>query len=266
MRVKTESMIGHKYGRLTVENIDHWKQLKTGKRAYVKCKCECGNEVVVCAYALTSGGTKSCGCYFKETRSQTARKHGESASRLYHIFHDMHRRCNNPKRQSYARYGGRGIKVCDEWNQKTGFENFFKWAMENGYKDDLSIDRIDYNGDYEPSNCRWADAITQANNSSWNHVIECNGEPHTLAEWGRIRNINSGTLVNRLKLGWSIEEALEFVPHKVVRRDEVLYTINGETHNIREWCRIRNLSVDTVRYRREHNWSPEEIFGFKERA
>ena len=200
-------------------------------------------------------------------RRKNTKSHGLSNTRLYKIFHGMHKRCNNPKCEGYQWYGGRGIKVCDKWNRKDGFLSFYAWAMANGYQDNLSIDRIDYDADYSPENCRWVDAQTQANNSRWNTVIEYNGEKHTMADWGRIRNISPKNLSNRLNnLGWTIEEALEFKKHITPHKDEVLYTINGETHNIREWCKIRHLSVNTVRYRREQKWTPEEIFGFKERT
>lgn len=265
-RVKTESMVGKEYGFLTVLKIDHWKQIKTGKRAYVRCKCRCGNEIVVCAYALTQGGTKSCGCYSKTRTSALFKTHGLSNTRIYRIFHDMHRRCEDESRDSYSIYGARGITVCPEWSGKDGFIRFYEWSMENGYEDRLSIDRIDSNGNYSPDNCRWADDITQANNTRCNKHITCAGETHTIAEWGRITGIKSSNISERLHYGWSIEEALGYMEHKLVRRDEVLYTINGETHSVAEWCRIRGISKNTVRYRRDKGWMPEEIFGFKERT
>lgn len=264
-RTKTEDMIGQRYGRLTVECIDHFVLDKSGyKRYYLKCKCDCGNEKVVIAYSLTQGLTQSCGCLQKEVISNNRKTHGKSTTRIYHIFKDMHRRCEEPNRKAYERYGGRGITVCPEWSGESGFENFFDWSMTHGYTDKLTIDRKNNDKGYSPDNCRWVDYTTQANNTNWNRHIECQGEKHTMAEWGRIRNLKPPTIKNRLNNGWTVEEALGFKEHTTLHKDEVLYTINGETHNIREWCRIQNLSVDTVRYRREHNWTPEEIFGFKE--
>lgn len=264
-RTKTEDMIGKRYGYLTVLEIDHYELGKDGyKRYYVKCKCDCGNEKVVLAYSLTRGLTVSCGCYQKIVTSNAKRTHGKSKSRLYSIFNDMHRRCEDPTRKIYPRYGGRGITVCPEWNRKDGFPKFDQWSMSHGYADNLTIDRIDNDKGYSPDNCRWVDYITQANNTSWNKLIEYDGEIHTMAEWGRIKKLNQATIKNRLNHGWTVGEALGYEPHTTPHKDEVLYTINGITHNIREWCRIQNLSVDTVRYRREHNWPPEEIFGFKE--
>ena len=265
-KTKTEDMIGKRYGRLVVQSIDHYEYDKNGwKRYYLLCKCDCGSTKVILAYSLTKGLTKSCGCYNKEKTGNLFRKHGKSNTRICHIWRDMHRRCENKNRKSYKRYGGRGITVCEDWSGDHGFENFYEWSMSHGYSDDLTIDRIDNDKGYSPDNCRWTDYQTQANNSSWNTWIDYNGEKHTLAEWGRICNLEPSRISSRIKNGWSIGESLGYEKHITHYKDEVLYTIDGETHNIREWCRLRGLSVDTVRYRREHNWTPEEIFGFKER-
>ena len=148
-RVKTEDMIGKRYGKLTVLCIDHYKLDKDGyKRYFLKCKCDCGNEKVILAYSLTQGLTTSCGCYQKVAASDAKTTHGISNSRIYHIFHDMHRRCENPQRRSYERYGARGITVCPEWSGDEGLTNFVQWSMTNGYTDDLTIDRIDNDKDY----------------------------------------------------------------------------------------------------------------------
>lgn len=258
-------MIGKKYGRLTATGIDHYELDSNGwKKYYLSCECDCGNKKVVLAYSLTQGLTKSCGCLQKEIAKNLFRKHGQSNTRLCHIWRDMHRRCENPKRNTYRLYGEKGISVCPEWSGSKGFENFKEWSDEHGYSDNLTIDRIDNDKGYNPDNCRWTDYKTQANNISTNRWIEYNGERHTLAQWSDITGIPYGALKRRVDT-WDIGEALGFKEHKTPHKDEILYTINGETHNIREWCKIQNLSVDTVRYRREHNWTPEEIFGFKER-
>lgn len=112
----------------------------------------------------------------------------------------MKKSCYNKNDSSYKHYGGRGIKICDEWIEKeNGFINFYNWAMNNGYKENLSIDRINVNGNYEPSNCRWATAIQQANNRTNNHYIIYNKEKHTMTEWGRILNISYATLKTRAR-------------------------------------------------------------------
>lgn len=118
----------------------------------------------------------------------------------------MRQRCNNPKRKDYPRYGGRGISICPEWNE---YKTFRSWALSHGYADNLSIDRIDVNGNYEPSNCRWADAIIQANNVRRNRIIEFEGKRYTLAEFARVNKLSYSALQHRLDRGWSIERIVK---------------------------------------------------------
>ena len=127
-------------------------------------------------------------------------------TRLYKIYAKIKERCYYEKYPEFHLYGGRGIKMCDEW--KKDFITFYNWAMENGYNEKLSIDRIDFNGDYEPSNCRWADKITQANNKRNNIRLTYNGETHTMPEWARILGLPYSTLADRHKKGKSVEEIL----------------------------------------------------------
>lgn len=137
-------------------------------------------------------------------------RHGMRNTRLYDIWRSMKQRCYNPKTNRYKKYGGRGITVCDEW--KDNFQSFYDWAMSNGYSDDLSIDRIDPNGNYESNNCRWATAKQQANNRTNNNIIEFNGEVHTLAQWSEITGIKMATIGARLQKGWSVSDALTIKP------------------------------------------------------
>ena len=117
----------------------------------------------------------------------------------------MKSRCSDPSSTGYKNYGARGIQVCQDWNS---FQNFKEWALNNGYSENLTLDRIDSNGHYEPSNCRWTDFKTQQNNRTNNHIIEFNGEKKTLQEWSEVYNIKWTTLYKRLQSGWSIEKAL----------------------------------------------------------
>ena len=156
---------------------------------------------------LRDGRIKSCGCEKAERCKKLKFKHGHKGTRLYNIWKGMNDRTNRKSSRNYINYGGRGISVCKEWQS---FEVFYKWAMEHGYQDDLSIDRIDVNGNYCPENCRWANAKIQANNSRRNAKIEYKGQTLTLQQWAEKLRINKTTLWNRLNaLGWSVEEALE---------------------------------------------------------
>ena len=197
---------GEKFNKLTVIELaetklyinPHGRKLL---KKYYKCKCDCGNEVIVYQGQLTSGHTQSCGCL--------TLKHGLWQSRLYNIWRGMLKRCNLKSSKDYMRYGGRGINVCEEW--KNDFKTFYDWALNNGYDDTLSIDRIDVNGNYEPSNCRWQTAAQQANNKRSNVLITYNGETHNITEWAKKLNIPRHQIYHRIKANWSIEKALGYV-------------------------------------------------------
>ena len=188
-----------KFGRLTVIEFHERK----GKNYYWKCQCECGNTRIVQPSRLINGTTVSCGCYNREVIT----KHGLDGNKIYHVFNSMKSRCYSQKNKSYPVYGGRGIKICEEWlNDVTVFH---KWAIENGYKEGLTIDRIDVNGDYEPNNCRWITHKEQSYNLRSNKYITYNGRTQTICQWADELNIQRATLCHRIYVAkWSIEKAL----------------------------------------------------------
>jgi hypothetical protein len=205
-------MIGEKFNNFTVISLDHTKQIykpngrSNGLRKYFLCKCDCGNYSVVRKDDLKSLKFKNCNHCNKKGKKNSCYKHGEVKTRLYKIWGDMRNRCNNPNNSAYIYYGGRNIKVCQEWSD---FLNFKEWALQNKYKNNLTIDRIDVNGNYDPNNCRWVSKREQNLNKRNNHYITYNGETHTMKEWAEIKNINYLCLSRRLNgLKWDIERAL----------------------------------------------------------
>lgn len=197
------NLVGQRFGKLTViEKAGHSKC----KKVLWRCKCDCGNESDVPTQSLTSGGTKSCGCCYNELTGARGRKHGKMNTRLYSVWRGMKERCTRESSISYKYYGCRGISVCDEW--KESFAAFYKWSIENGYKENLTIDRIDINGDYSPWNCKWYTWDEQQRNRRDNWYITYNGETKVIQDWAKYLGIKQVTLRARInKLGWSIEDA-----------------------------------------------------------
>lgn len=202
------NIIGNKYNKLTVLNFEKKELRKNRWRYFYKCQCECGKIVVVNRDNIVSGKTKTCGCSRKEVNI----KHNLCHSRIYKIYNDMKKRCYNENSKSYKSYGERGIIICKEW--LNDFINFYNWSIKNGYADNLSIDRIDVNGNYEPNNCRWATQKEQANNTRRNRYLTYKGETHTISEWSDIFNLKSGTIRARLAHGYTPEQALEMPINK----------------------------------------------------
>ena len=195
---------GNKYNKWTV--IERAENDKNGGARWL-CRCECGNEKIVQASHLKNGASQSCGCLNKERSRQAHTKHSMSNERLYRTYKHMMNRCNNANVDGYELYGGRGISVCDEWQE---FIPFKEWALNNGYNDNLTLDRIDCNGNYEPANCRWITIKEQQCNKRNNHLVTYKGITKTISQWAEKKGMQYNTLYARLtRYGWSIERALE---------------------------------------------------------
>lgn len=201
---KLIDLTGQRFGRLVViERADN----SADGRARWLCRCDCGQSKTVLGEHLKKGRTKSCGCAKSESSSKRFKKHGGRNSKLYRIWSNMKDRCNNPDCKVYSDYGGRGIKVCKEWIDD--FSAFQKWALANGYKEGLTIDRKDNDKGYSPDNCRWTDRKIQGNNKRNCRYITYKGQRKTVAEWSDITGIPHDTLLYRLNHGWETERILK---------------------------------------------------------
>ena len=188
---------GQVFGRLTAVSV-HEK----ARRVTWSCRCECGNTTLATTAQLRYGHKQSCGCLQKDAAANScvARStHGQKGTRLYNIWHGMKQRCEYPKNIGYARYGGRGIRVCQEWS--LAFQPFMDWALSHGYSDELSIDRKDSDGNYEPDNCKWSNSVEQANNRCSSREILIDGERITAADLSKASGINVTTIMYRLNRG-----------------------------------------------------------------
>lgn len=230
-------VIGKKFGKLLV--LEECKERdKNGGKIY-KCKCDCGNiSYVRRGNLIAKNGTKSCGCSHVGHS-----KHGKTNTRLYNIWLGMKNRCCNPNSTSYKNWGGRGILVCKEW--KESFETFYDWAINNGYRDNLSIDRIDNDGNYEPSNCRWATRKEQANNTRNNVYLTYNGKTQTMTQWADEFGVSHETIRRKRDLGrWFIVTCL------------------SRCFSIKQICKIFNVDVNDLldKYHEERSkYSDEEV-------
>lgn len=231
---------GMRFGRLTViEKAEHG-------RSWWKCKCDCGKEkeLVACRLVIS----KSCGCLERENKKDLARytrTHGMTNSRLYSVWCGMKDRCTNSKIEHYDRYGGRGIKICDEWLHS--FENFYKWAIEAGYDEsksgkDQSLDRIDVNGNYEPSNCRWVTQKQQMHNISKTAYMEYGGKKIPVIEFCEEHGITYSHFVKRrLEKGDS--------PEKIIADWNMKHNRSGEYMSISEASTFYGVTEQSI-----YNW------------
>jgi hypothetical protein len=210
--MKKLNLVGQRFGNLIVQSED---QIDNGKSRWI-CLCDCGQKKSILACHLRSGKIVSCGCYRKQINSDLHRTHGQAPknqkrTRTYTTWASMLMRCNNPNHQFYHQYGGRGIAVCDRWRK---FEKFYEDMGDKPI--DHSIERINVDGNYEPGNCRWANADDQANNRTSTIIVNVNGEVMPLSTACRIAGIPYKTVLNRKKMGWT--ESRWFEPVKTRSR------------------------------------------------
>lgn len=191
------NIVGQRFGRLIVKDY--------GGKGTWKCLCDCGNQVTTRTNSLKGGLTQSCGCLSRERTLEACTKHGLSKHPLYRTWINMRSRCNNPNSTKYEIYGGKGISVCDEW--ENSIELFYRWAIDNGWRKGLTIDRINSDSDYCPSNCRWVDYKVQANNTTQVHNITYDGKTMGIVAWSEELGISKKMLSERIRRGWSIDRA-----------------------------------------------------------
>lgn len=206
---KFEDLTGKTFNRLTVIKRAEIEK----KEVYYLCKCTCGNEKIIRGKDLKYNKIKSCGCLKKEKTTERNTKHGLRHTRIYRIWLLMKNRCLNSKYYLFKNYGGRGITVCNEW--KNDFVKFYDWSMANGYKEDLSIDRINVNGNYEPSNCRWTTKLQQQRNTTRLRKITYKNETHCISEWADILGLEYNTLYYRFRRNNYSEDVLKRVIENV---------------------------------------------------
>lgn len=211
MTSQIRDLSGQRFGKLVVVEYTG-KRTEPGHNAIWLCKCDCGKTIEVRGSNLTTTRRpqKSCGCYVKEKARLVNTTHGGTHERLYGVWMGMRRRCYDPKIKDYGRYGGRGIKVCEEWKD---YSNFRKWAFDSNYDQyadfqKCTLDRIDPDGNYEPDNCRWVDITEQENNRRNSTKIEYQGKTQTVSMWERELGMKHGLLRDRLKRGWDVERAI----------------------------------------------------------
>lgn len=250
--MKKINLIGKRFGRLVVLSSAD----KMHKKTAWNCLCDCGNYTITTSDSLKSGKTQSCGCLAKERAREANIKHGKIQTPLYKIFASMKQRCYNKNQLKYKIYGARGIKICDEWLKN--FNNFYDWAIENGYNKSLSIDRIDNNGNYEPSNCRWVNAKAQALNRRNNVVISYNGETHPLSIWCEKLNLPYERMEQRIKSGWDAKKAFTTpILSNIERRKTFEY--NGTNITYYDLCNITGINYKTIKNRILKGWSIERV-------
>ena len=272
-----QKWIGKRFGMLVVIGLEHKK-----RAWYWKCRCDCGNEITTLAGNVKQGLSKSCGCVRREKAKTRMTKHGYGGTRIYQTWQNMKQRCYNPNNGWYPEWGGRGICVCDEWVNNPSA--FVEWANANGYEDGLTIERIDVNGNYEPSNCRWIPNEEQAWNRRNSRLITYRGETKCLSEWCKVLGVDERAVRARLNRGMDFGVAVTMPIamgdaarkcreagvnyHSVVSRmrsqgmtleEAIRKPFKKPENSLREKCRSAGMSYEAVKQRiNAYGWSEEE--------
>lgn len=233
-RKNLKSLVGEKIGRLEVLREEPYTT-KSGNvlRGYL-CRCKCGNEKIISRSSLISGKTNSCGCLITEFnkckkgndywkyRKPIDEKHIKDRKRLYNIWKTMGYRCNNPNFPSYSNYGARGITICRKWQGLSGFHNFRDWSFENGYAENLTLDRIDNSKGYSPDNCRWVDEKTQCSNKRTNKYITYKGVRKTITQWSEILGVSRSSFDHRINKGLLDEDVILGTKKSIRNRNKAI--------------------------------------------
>lgn len=262
-----KDLSGQRFGRLVAIKYLYTKytgqKVKQPHRMWL-CRCDCGGTKIASSGDLLRLHTTSCGCKLSELAVSLSNNprttHGMSNTRLYQCYRKMLRRCTHEKN-----WKDKGITVCDEWRLNP--QSFLDWAINNGYSDELTLDRIDVYGNYCPENCRWATMFEQAQNKTTSRKITIGGITHTLSEWSRISGVKSATISKRIEHGYPEEEWL--IPVYTVYHTEDCtdkrgshfryITINGVTNTLSEWEKISGLSRRTISARIKRGWSESDL-------
>ena len=253
MAYNSIDLTGQIFGRLKV--LKKHGINKRGETLWI-CECSCGELTKATTYQLRSGSKKSCGCLKNEMGKINFTKHGESHSRLHSLWTGVKSRCNNPNHKQYKDYGGRGIKVCEEWDKN--FISFRDFMLSIGYDEALpigeqTIERINVNGNYEPSNCKLITKREQNFNKRCNHKVTYKGVTKTLVEFAEEYNLDVENLYNRINnYGYTIEEAIEKPVRKCRHKNAPTYEVNGEAHTMTEWAEIFGMTRGQLKSKTRH--------------
>lgn len=265
---------GKKFGRLALTGRSNLRPMYGQLRRFVEADCECGVNGWYLYGKLYSGELKSCGCLQPDVARITKTTHGLSKHPLYLVYHEMLRRCYVPTNHGYKDYGGRGITVCDEWQEN--FVTFFEWAIEAGWEEGLSLDRKKNNNGYSPKNCRFATRGVQNRNTRRNKMITAFGETKCLFDWGKDPRcvVTVWALRSRLDRGkWADMEAMITTPQTPKleiagnTKSNRMLTAFGETKCLNAWLRDERctVKVDSLRDRLDKRWDHEKAISFPAR-